>query len=120
MTGRWIIGAGVLAALGAWALTLNVEPAEAQTRRQTFNIYASLPMADPNYIQKGNVTLGRLQRCGIMGQTDETRNMPDLAPNLYVVFSGPHRSAQDARATLDKAKGCGLEGYTRQTRQIGD
>jgi hypothetical protein len=107
-----MIGAAVLLALSV--------AAGAQGRRQTFNIYASLPMADPNYIQKGNVVLNRLGRCGIEGMTDETRNMPDLAPNLYVVYSGPHRSAQDARAALDKAKGCGLEGYTRQTRQIGD
>jgi hypothetical protein len=95
--------------------------ATAQGRtRATLNIYASVPMSDPDYIRKGNVMLSKLQRCGIEGQTDETRNLPDLAPNLYVVFSGPHRSAQDARAALGKAAACGVEGYTRSTRRTGD
>jgi hypothetical protein len=100
---------------------LGSEGAMAQGRnRATLNIYASVPMSDPDYIRKGNGMLSKLQRCGIEGQTDETRNLPDLAPNLYVVFSGPHRSAQDARAALDKAAACGVQGYTRLTRQIGD
>jgi hypothetical protein len=109
-----------LLGLAVFPVMCGGQPAEAQGRRETFNIYASLPMGDPNYIAKGNVVLNRLGRCGIQGQTDETRNMPDLAPNLYVVFSGPHRSAQDARATLERARNCGMEGYTRQTRTIGD
>jgi hypothetical protein len=95
--------------------------ATAQSRtRTTFNIYASVPMSDPDYIRKGEAVRIRLMRCGMAVESDETRNLPDLAPKLFVVLSGPHRSAQDARAALGKAAACGVEGYSRSTRRIGD
>ena len=93
----------------------------AQSRtRATFNIYASVPMSDQDYIRKGEAVRIRLMRCGMAVESDETRNLPDLAPGLFVVLSGPHRSPQDARAALDKARTCGVEGYTRSSRRIGD
>jgi hypothetical protein len=88
--------------------------------RATFNIYASVPMSDPNYIRKGEAVRIKLMRCGMAVESDETRNLPDLAPDLFVVLSGPHKSAQDARAALDKAAACGVEGYSRSTRRTGD
>ncbi len=107
--------------LTAALFAIGADAVLAQSRtKATFNIYASLQMSDPRYIQKGNVMLSKLERCGIEVQTDETRNLPDLAPDLYIVFSGPHRSAQEARAALDKARSCGVEGYSRSSRRIGD
>lgn len=90
-----------------------------QTRAPaTFNIYASVPMSDPGYIAKGEAVRVKLMRCGMGVESDETRNFAGLAEGLFIVLSGPHRSAEDARAALAKAKACGVEGYSRQTRRI--
>lgn len=90
----------------------------AQARAGTWNIYASVPMVDPRYVEKGEAVRVRLMRCGMSVISDETRNFAGLAPNLFVVMSGPHRSAEEATAALSRAKGCGVEGYSRQTRRI--
>ena len=107
---RYIISAAaLLAATGALA----------QARTATWNVYASVPMADPRYIEKGEAVRMRLMRCGMAVISDETRNFAGLAPGLFVVPSGPHRSAGDAKGALARAKGCGVQGYSRQTRRIG-
>jgi hypothetical protein len=90
----------------------------AQVRTTTWNIYASVPMADAKYVEKGEAVRMRLMRCGMSVISDETRNFAGLAPDLFVVMSGPHRSAEDARAALTRAKACGVEGYSRQTRRV--
>jgi hypothetical protein len=112
-TGRLLV-AVCGAALGAAAAAAQARPPA------LFNIYASVPMADPQYIRKGEAVRVKLMRCGMAVESDETRNFPALAPDLFVVVSGPHRSQQDARAALDKAKACGVDGYTRSSRRAGD
>jgi hypothetical protein len=93
-------------------------PGFAQSRAAIWNIYASAPMADANYIQKGEAVRMRLSRCGMNVISDETRNFAGLTPNLFVVMSGPHRTSDDASAALARAKACGIEGYSRQTRRL--
>lgn len=93
--------------------------AAAQSRPATWNIYASVPMADSSYVTKGEAVRIRLARCGMDVISDETRNFAGLAPGLFVVMSGPHRSADEARAALARARACGVEGYSRQTRRTG-
>jgi hypothetical protein len=107
---RWFIMGAALAAGGL--------SAAAQGRSAPWNVYASVPMADPAYIAKGEAVRMRLARCGLSVISDETRNFAGLAPDLFVVLSGPHRGADEARAALDKAKACGVTGYTRQTRRL--
>jgi len=108
-----------LAAFAAVACGFVVSaPGLAQSRAAIWNIYASVPMADANYIQKGEAVRMRLARCGMNVISDETRNFAGLTPNLFVVMSGPHRTADDASAALARAKACGVEGYSRQTRRL--
>ncbi len=105
----WVL-AGLAASVGA---------AVPQARNAPWNVYASVPMADPAYVQKGEAVRVKLMRCGLPVISDETRNFSGLAPDLFVVLSGPHRDTAAAQAAIDKAKACGVTGYTRQTRRIG-
>ncbi len=97
----------------------SVGTAASQARNAPWNVYASVPMADPSYVQKGEAVRVKLMRCGLQVISDETRNFAGLAPDLFVVLSGPHRDAAAAQTAIDKAKACGVTGYTRQTRRIG-
>ena len=52
--------------LAAALFALGGETAAAQGRtRLTFNIYASVPMSDPDYIRKGEAVRIKLMRCGM-------------------------------------------------------
>ena len=97
----------------------SIGAAVGQSRTAPWNVYTSVPMADPAYVQKGEAVRVKLMRCGMQVISDETRNFAGLAPNLFVVLSGPHRDAAAAEAAIAKAKACGVTGYTRQTRRIG-
>jgi hypothetical protein len=90
-------------------------PARGQDLRP-HNIYASLDPDRPDPATLRRVQ-GALTRCGIRNEQDSSVAYVGLRPGVYMVITGPHRSAEAAAAELARARGCGVEGYTRMARR---
>ncbi|BDG73145.1 hypothetical protein [Roseomonas fluvialis] len=104
------------AALVAVGLALAM-PALAQPRDlRPHNIYASLDPDRPDQATLRRVQ-GALTRCGIRNEQDSSVAYEGLRPGIYLVITGPHRSAEVAAAELARARACGIEGYTRMARR---
>lgn len=62
-------------------------------------------------------TMRTLQACGINAVAEDSNFYDGLAPDFYVVVSGPFRSAAAAADELGRARACGINGQTRMVRR---